>query len=505
MRFLRQSLTGLFLLSLTLGLLLYAGRLVVTAVETRMADAPRMPRAEERVFAVNLVSTEAQALRPVLEAFGEVQSRRTLEIRASAGGRLVEMHEDFETGGEVEAGQILARIDPADAEAALERAGSDLQDAEAELADARRARDLAEDDLAAAREQAELRERAFQRQSDLQDRGVGTAATVEEAELAASSARQAVVSRRQSLAQAEARIAQAETALARSRIALAEAERQLADTEIRARFAGTLGEVTVVEGGLVNDNERLGELVDPDALEVQFRVSTAQYARLLDAEGDLRPAPIVARLDLFGADMTAGGTISRDSAAVGEGQTGRLIFARLDGARGLKPGDFVTVAIEEPVLENVVRLPASALDAAGRVLALGEGERLVSIEVDLLRRQGDDVILAAEGLAGHEVVAERTPLLGPGIKVRPVRPLGEAETEEDVASTDTEDAASGRTARADTGETIQLSEDRRARLVAFVEDNSFISEDAKERIIAELSRPDVPARMVERIESRMGG
>ena len=43
MRFLRQSLTGLFLLSLTLGLLVYAGQIIFSAVQDRMADEPRMP------------------------------------------------------------------------------------------------------------------------------------------------------------------------------------------------------------------------------------------------------------------------------------------------------------------------------------------------------------------------------------------------------------------------------------------------------------------------------
>ncbi|MWD26675.1 HlyD family efflux transporter periplasmic adaptor subunit [Aquicoccus sp. SCR17] len=505
MRFLRQSLTGLFLLSLTLGLLVYAGYLVVSAVETRMNQEPRMPRAQERVFAVNTVAAGAASVRPVLKAFGEVQSRRSLEIRASAGGRVVELADSFEDGGEVEAGQLLARIDPAEAETALERARADLQDAEAELEDARRARDLAQDDLEAASEQAELRERAYQRQSDLQERGVGTAATVEEAELAASSSRQAVVSRRQSLAQAEARISLAETALSRARLALSEAERQVEETEIRAGFAGTLSDVTLVEGGLVNENEQLAQLVDGDALEVRFRVSTAQYARLLDDEGDLRAAPVTVRLDLYGTDLVATGTIRRASAAVEAGQTGRLIFARLDEARGLKPGDFVTVEAEEPRLDDVVRLPATALDAAGRVLVLDAESRLREVPVELLRRQGDDILVSAEGVAGEQVVAQRTPLLGAGIKVRPVQ----SDSDSDSDGAETASAAgpeAGSTASADaTGAMVQLSEDRRARLVAYVQGNDRIPDEAKERIIGALNEPEVPEHMVQRIESRMGG
>ncbi len=84
------------------------------------------------------------------------------------------------------------------------------------------------------------------------------------------------------------------------------------------------------------------------------------------------------------------------------------------------PGDFVTVAMDEPALDRVVRLPSSALDPAGTVLVLGADERLEAVSVDLLRRQGDDVLVRADALQGREVVAERTPLLGPGIKVRAI-------------------------------------------------------------------------------------
>ena len=122
MRFLRRSLTGLFLTAMTLGLLVYAAVMVRDAVETRLADEPRVPEREERVFSVNTVTAAAETLRPVLTAYGEVQSRRELELRAGASGRIVALAPEMDEGGRVEAGQLLARIDPADAEAARDRA-----------------------------------------------------------------------------------------------------------------------------------------------------------------------------------------------------------------------------------------------------------------------------------------------------------------------------------------------------------------------------------------------
>ena len=122
MRFLRQSLTGLFLLAVTLGLLVYAGSLVRDAVQARLSDEPRIPQATERVFAVNVVAATETTETPVITAFGEVQSARTLEIRAATGGALMDMAPGFQEGGQVKAGQLLARVDPEDAQAVLDRA-----------------------------------------------------------------------------------------------------------------------------------------------------------------------------------------------------------------------------------------------------------------------------------------------------------------------------------------------------------------------------------------------
>jgi RND family efflux transporter MFP subunit len=376
------------------------------------------------------------------------------------------------------------RLDPLDAQSAVDRAQSDVADAQAEGRDAARGLSLARDELLAAEEQADLRVRALTRQRDLATRGVGTAMAVETAELAASAARQAVLTRAQAVAQAEARVDQAATRLARAQIAFAEAGRRLDDTTLTAPFDGTLSATNVVVGRLVSANERLAELIDPNDLELSFRVSTAQYARLLDNEGQMVDADVTATLDVAGVDLQAEGRISRASAAAGEGSTGRLVFAALSRSAGFKPGDFVTVRVREPVLQNVVQLPSSAVDSNGRVLLLADGDRLEEAEVTVMRRQGDDVLVRG-ALVGREVVEARSPLLGAGIAVKPLR-KGDA-----PASTEPE--------------MLELTEERRAKLVAFIEGNKRMPKEAKARVLARLSEPKVPAQMVARIESRMGG
>jgi multidrug efflux pump subunit AcrA (membrane-fusion protein) len=485
MKFLRRSLVGVFLMAVTAGLIAWAGSSVYGALQTRWAEEPGQRPARERIFAARVMIIAPETLRPVLSTFGEVRARRTLELRAATSGAVIWLSETFENGGQVQKGDLLARVDPAEAQSALETAQADLSEAEADLRDAERAVALAGEDIAAAEVQARLRSQSLDRQRDLLDRGVGSVAAVETAELAVSSADQAVLSRRQAKASAESRFDQAVTGLERRRISLARAERALADTEIYAEFSGVMNDVTAVVGGLVSTNERIGELIDPAALEVSFRVSTPQYARLLTDNGRLVGADMTAAIDILGVDLEAKGVISRESGAVGAGQTGRLLFARLEAAPGFWPGDFVSVRIDEPPLERVVRLPATAVDASGFVLVLGDEDRLETASVDVLRRERDDVIVRAAGLAGREIVSERTPLLGAGIRIRPIRPDG-AEVPEGP-------------------EMLMLDPDRRARLVAYVEGNTFMPDEAKARVLAQLRQDAVPLRVVERIESRMGG
>ncbi len=482
MRFLRRSLVGLFLLAVTLALAAWAANTVRGAVVAKMNEEPRSFPQRERVFAVNVTQISSATLSPELVVFGEVRSRNTLALRTPVGGTIVWTDPALVEGGTVTAGQVLLRVDTATAQAARDRIAADVRDAEAEVRDAERGLTLSADELAQAQSQVDLRQGALIRASDLAQRGVGTQSAVEEGQLALSNAQSTILTRRQSQAQAEARLDQARTALDRVRIDLAEADRTLDDTTVTAVFDGVLTDVTTAQGARLTANESFGTLMDPAQLEVAFRISTAQFARLLQGAGQVIGLPVTASVDVDGLDLTATGTVDRVGGAVGEGQTGRQLFAALDAAPGVRPGDFVTVRVQEPPMDNVAQLPATAVAADSTVLVVDADNRLLEQAVQVLRRQGDNVIIAAGGLEGLTVVTARTPLLGEGIGVRPIVPAG------------SEPAAP---------ENVTLDDDRRAKLKAYVTD-SRMPDDTKARILAQLDAPEVPAATIARLESRMG-
>jgi hypothetical protein len=228
----------------------------------------------------------------------------------------------------------------------------------------------------------------------------------------------------------------------------------------------------------------LGRLIDPSGLDIAVRLSTAQVALLLQPDGSLGAGPVSVRLPAFGESTPA--RIDRMGASVGDGQTGRVVYVALDTSPAtalLQPGDFVEVAIEEAPLSDAALLPASALGSNGTVLALGPEDRLQELAVEVLRRQGDDVIIRVAGLTGREVVTERSALLGDGIRIRPIRP-GAAVEEKAM---------------------VPLTPERRAELIAMVEANERMPAEVKSQLLQELQAETVPAATLERLERRMGG
>ena len=730
MRFFGRSLIGLFMVALTAGLLALAGSTFYSALEERFSKEVKKRPARERVFSADVLTVKKTNISPVINSFGEIRSNRTLELRAPSGGTIVMLSKSFEEGGIVAEGELLIKIDPADAQTSVDVARADLAEAEVQLVDARGSLQLSEDELSvdvaradlaeaevqlvdargslqlskdelsvdvaradlaeaevsfmdasgslqlskdelsvdvaradlaeaevsfmdasgslqlskdelsvdvaradlleaevqlmdasgyvklakeeliAAENQLELKERAFTRQKNLKKRGVVTDAVVEAAELSVSTSKQAVLSRKQvfhkaeiqleqsgnivnrrklnvsdaelsrreaiqkaklkleqsgnvvnrrklnladaglsrrdaiqkaklkleqsgntvnrrklnladaelsrreaiqkaklkleqsgnvvnrmklnlanaelsrreSIQKAKLKLEQSSNLVSRRKLNLANAERLLSDTELYAEFGGRLAEVNVTSGGLVNNNERLAKLIDPDDLEVSFRLSTTQYNYLTDEKGLLIGSLVEVALDTMGADLKVTGTLTRESASVVEGASGRLLFAKLNEPVGLRPGDFVSVSVQEPVLKNIFIMPASAIGQNDTILLVNPDDRLEEMTVELLRRQGENVVIRSDDLDGKEVVSKYSQLLGKGIKIKPIR-----------AKVAGEEVFSG-------PEMVELDDKRRARLIAAVEANAYIPKNVKKKILTALSKKKVRADMVERLE-----
>ena len=493
-----RATTGVVIGGVSLALVLAAGGVVYQAVTgDKVAAEVKVPK--ERSYSVTVATLVPQSVIPVITSYGHVASGRTLEVRSAVAGPLIELSDAFHDGGAVKQGDILFRIDPAKLETTVALAETDVTEAEAELAEAKSALELARMEADVARQQRDLRADALTRQEGLRDRGISSAAEIEAATLAKAAAEQTLVNRMQLVAADEAKVDQAGITLDRRGIALKEAQRALKDATVSAPFAGVVTDVNAAAGRLVSANEKLATLLDPTALEVSFRVTNTQFARLLNASGDLRKADMTVASQNGQAMIEWPARLDRVGAETGDAQVGRLIYARLTepDINQVRPGDFVVVKVPERPLENVAEIPASAATADGRMLLIGDGNRLEEVKATLLRQQGDTLIVGDVPF-GRQYVEVRALQLGPGIQVQPVAAAAAPASETGAA-----DAGAATPAAAPATDTMKLDDARRQKIIDFINASETMKPEMRDKFLEELGREDVPVATVEKFEAKM--
>lgn len=480
-KFLGRALSGLILAGITLALVI-AG---VWRLQSAGSDAGarRSNPVQERTYNVAVATLAAQTVTPMMTAYGQISAWRMLEIRTPQAGPITEISPNLRSGASARAGELLFRIDDADFRRRVSDAGVALAQARAEFAEATDSLPLARSEVGHARRQLDLRRTDLKRKTGLKGKGFVAQGAVDEARIAVAAAEQTYNGKRMALIAAQSRLRARELAVERADIVLANAQKALDETVYTAPFAGALTDISANLGKRLATNEKLGVLIDPSSLEVSFSVTDEQFGRLLDTNGGLKPLEVTAVLSLGERDVSLSGTLDRAASVTNIASGGRQVFARLEPGQSaaIRPGDFVTVQVVEESIANVASVPVLAASDSGELLLLTEDDRLQSHQATIVRRQ-DQVLILRDVPFGREYVVARQPFLAPGVLVRPRR-SGDKPT---TAPT-----------------TIALSDERRNALRTFIEGRQRMPPDIRDRILKALERPEVPARMVERIEARM--
>lgn len=361
-----------------------------------------------RTTPVTTALAEAAAVtgepRTVLNASGYVVARREATVSSKVTGKVLEVL--IQEGMQVDAGQVLARLDDANV-----RAG--LRVAEANLAAARAA-------LAETQARLEEARKQLARVQSLQDRAIASAADLDRAE-------------------AEVKSHAARLDLQRAQIGVAEAEvaagqQQLEDMVIRAPFAGMATAKNAQPGEMISPMSAggsftrtgIGTIVDMSSLEIEVDVNESFIQRVrpdqaveatLDAYPDWRiPAQVLAVIP----------TADRQKATVKV----RIRFAQLDPR--ILPQMAVRVAFKGTpgdAASTGVTVPKAALrKAAGRMVVwvVREG-RLEPREVSVGFLGEQQATLASGVAAGEAVVVSGPAELTAGARVREVPSTGGAE------------------------------------------------------------------------------
>ena len=414
-----------------------------------------------------------------------------LEIRPLVSGRLDYVSEKFVEGGYVKSGDILFRLNQKDYLNELEIAEIDLEDTKAQLSEAISKLDYANLEFEVSESQLNLRKNALDRQIQLAESGLITSSQLENTQLAYSSTKQQFLNKQNLVKSSKNAIDKLKIQLKRRSISIDKAKRNLDETEIKAPFDGIIASVNILPGSVINKNEKLGTLLDPNSLEVMFNLSANEFARVIDKDGKLLNLDITAYLKLSNNDIPFSGKIERINPEIMNIGSGRKLFAsiNLGENKTLRPGDFVVLEIKEPSLKNITVLPSSAVTIDGKIFILEEDNRLKEIEVTILRRQGNEVIVSGAP-TDKEYVMQRSPQLGNGLKIKPLR------------KKDREISNSVNLSK--NNELVTISPEKQKKLINILDKLDRMPKSVKDRLYEEINSGKIKAKTLKRLEKNMG-
>lgn len=309
----------------------------------------------------------------IINSQGTVQPRNQSELIPEVTGRVTAMSAAMVNGGAFEKNEILVRIDEADYLTILQRSEAAVMRSEAEY---------------------ERSKNEFKRVVSLHQRQLASQQQLDDAR----------------------RAQQVDEALViEARASLEQADRDLSRTKLRAPFDGLVRNERVNVGQFITRGESIGTIYATDYVEVRLPISVDQLGFLglpVSTRGQITPnqRPSVTLIADFGDTRTLWeGYLVRLEAEFDE--SSRMVYGvvRLqlddDGESPLLPvGLFVQAEIRGRRVDQVIRLPRSAMRDNNQVLVVDSDDRIHFRQVSLVRQEHDDVLIS-DGLKDGELVS----------------------------------------------------------------------------------------------------
>ena len=337
-----------------------------------LRQEPPKREIDDRALLVDVMRLETLSAQLAVRSQGTVLPRTQTVLGAEVAGTIVEISPKFIPGGVFRPGEILLRIDATDYEVAVRQA------------------------------QALVKQRRieFDGASKLLQQGY----------------------------RAEAEHASAAAALASAEAELVRAQRNLERTEIRLPYEGMVRSKDADLGQFVAPGTRLGVTFATDFAEVRLPltdqdlafVDLPEAAEIAEAGASEGP-PVTLSATRMGKPATWQARIVRSEGVVDEKSRVTYAVARIDDpyrlhleGLPLPVGTFVTADIAGRTMDDVIRVPRSALRAASQLLIVDDENRIRIRDVDVIRADARYAYIGAGAEAGERIAvsAIETPMNG---------------------------------------------------------------------------------------------
>ena len=328
-----------------------------------------------------------------VQAMGTVVPAKEIVLESRVSGEIVALHPQFTVGGFLEKGSEVLRIDPLDYELAVTLAAARVKDSESILK-------VAEEEAAAAVEEWRL---LYSNKP-------------ENAEIPA-------------LVAKEPQLEAARAKLAAEKADLRKAQLDLARTRIKAPFNAIVREKFVDIGSQVSGQEQLAELIGTDVYWIQASIPVDRLNWITIPRQSTETG---SKVRIFHRnDYEHSGTVIKLLGDLEqEGRMARVLIEVRDPL-GLRPkektqlplliGEYVRLEISGRQLNNVYRIPRTALRDNTRIWVASSADTLKIREVDILWRDSETVLFRDGLQPGDRLIVSELPTPVDGMPVQIVR------------------------------------------------------------------------------------
>ena len=361
---------------------------------------------------VGVIKPEMKDIVVYYDTSATVKAKDVRELSFTVPGKIASLSKD--NGEKIRSGEVLAMLDRATYQSALNAAESGLQAARNGLAAAEQQKKASENQLKDAENRLAQIEKDYQRLTKLHDQKVITDKEFEEIELGYKSATLGVESARSALKMAESQVSSAEEGVKASTAQRDMSKKQFDDAVLSAPFNGTVNKKFLDEGAVVNPGEGIYEIVADGGMKIEATLPERYMNEVKEGSIVLVSIPEI-QCNLLPQPITlVHREINKDTGNFGV----TIDLKDVDGC--LRHGMFAHLSFEVARHDKVLTVPVMALIelSEGSVVYIVENGKAIKRQVVTGLTTKDDVEIASGLQGGEDVILSGNRYVVDGSAVR---------------------------------------------------------------------------------------
>jgi len=402
-----------------LGITILSFSIVLSTIVVLTGPEAEPQQRTEKAWPVSIQVAEPQEMRPILIAYGKVESRQVANLKTSITAPVAEVVAP--EGTWVNRGDLLVRLDQKEMKLALAVATAEYKKRVAQLESTKTDFELARNITKYHQDLKNIAAAKLKRHLDLYNSKMVSDAILDEVRKEVSERSIRLERHYADLRIFPNQIEQHEASLAEGEALVEQAQLNLLQTSILAPFDGRVIETFIAPGDRVLPGKTIIQVADYDGLEVRAAIPASVGYALRQKFQQGEKVSATGKLDGRSIEFA----LTRLSGNVKIGQSGLDAFFKTASDESLDIGRVINLNITLPPEPNVIALPVQSVYENNRIYRV-EDNRLQGIEVkqigDYVDEDGSFQVLvrSTEIVQGDKLITTQLPRAITGLLVDPI-------------------------------------------------------------------------------------